>query len=137
MIVIWKGKLKMGLLWRLTLLTMVCGLGSLWAGCAVRGSSFQTIGVPTPESRSGQSPVIIGWAREERDGWIVKRVRVDGETRDEWNDETQQPTIIYLEPGEHEFRVNSAQLSEPSDPSSRTRRREFVLPLLRLYWFTY
>ena len=71
----------------------------------------------------------MGWAREQREGWTIKRVRVDGTTRAEWNEDSQEPSIFYLRPGEHEVRLSAAQLSDPGNPSSRPRRRYKVRPL--------
>lgn len=113
---------------RLTVLALLCGVGGPMAGCAARGSSFETLGVPTPEPRKGRSPVILGWAREQREGWTIKRVQVDDTTRPEWNADTQAPAILYLEPGEHVFKLGAAQLSDPRDPNSRTRRRYKIRP---------
>lgn len=113
---------------RLALFALVFAIGAPLGGCAVRGSSFETLGVPSPEHRPGRSPVIVGWAREDRAGWVIRRIRIDGTTRNEWNEDTQQPVIMYLEPGEHEFRFSAAQLSDPRDASSRPRRRYRIRP---------
>jgi hypothetical protein len=113
---------------RLTVLALVCGVGAPMVGCAARGSSFETLGVPTPEPRAGRSPVILGWAREQREGWTIKRVQVDDTTRPEWNEATQAPAIMYLEPGEHTIKLGAAQLSDPRDPNSHTRRRYKIRP---------
>lgn len=119
----------MRFLWRLTLIALLCGVGAPLTGCAVRGSSFETLGVPTPELRPGRSPIIVGWAREQREGWRITRIRVDEASRGEWNEESQEPAVFYLEPGEHQLQMSAEQLSDPRDSSSRARRRYRVRPI--------
>jgi hypothetical protein len=110
-------------------LMLACAIGAPMMGCAGRrGSSFETLGIPQPEDRPGTSPVVFGWAREQREGWVIRGVRVDERSQSEWNDETQRPTIFYLEPGVREFRVSAVQLRDPGDPNSRPRRRYRIRP---------
>ena len=114
---------------RLLVLALGAILASPLVGCAGRqGSSFETLGVPEPEDRPGMSPLILGWARESRDGWIIDGVRIDNRARREWNEETQRPTIFYLAPGSYEMRVSSAQLRDPRDRNSHPRRRYRIRP---------
>ncbi len=113
---------------RIAVITVILCTGAPLTGCAPRGSSFETLGVPAPEDRSGQSPIIFGWAREQRSGWVIRRIRIDGRARNEWNEETQTPAVLYLSPGEHEVQLSAAQLSDPNDMNSRPRRRYRVRP---------
>lgn len=113
---------------RLAALVLIAAGAGPPFGCGATGSSFETLGVPTAEPRPGRVAVIFGWAREAREGWSIQRIRIDDQTRSAWNEETQEPLVLYLEPGEHELRLSAAQLSNPRDPTSRPRRRYRLRP---------
>lgn len=99
-------------------------------GCAGRqGSSFETLGIPEPEDVPGRSPVILGWAEESREGWVISRVRIDGANAGEWDAQTERPTVMQLTPGTHELRLYTAQLRDPEDRNGATRRRYRTRPV--------
>ena len=52
------------------------------------------------EPQRGKGAVIVGWEREERDGWKIRYIRVDGNSRNEWNIDSQEPAVIHMRPGE-------------------------------------
>jgi hypothetical protein len=111
-------------------LAVLCACLAAALGCAGRqGSSFETLGIPEVEDRPGRSPIVVGWAHEERSGWVVRRVRVDGETMPQWNEETERPSVMYLTPGTRSLQLYTAQLRDPSDRSSRSRRRYRTRPV--------
>lgn len=83
-------------------LVSICPSG----GCTPNvSSSFETLSVPDPELRAGRAALIIGWDREDRQGWVMNFVRVDGRTRSEWRRATQRPAVIYLDPGRRTLRL--------------------------------
>jgi hypothetical protein len=114
---------------RIAVVAMLHGLSAPFLGCAPRGSSFETLGIPAPEGRAGRSAVILGWEEEQRAGWVVQRVRVDGRARDEWSAESQQPVVLYLAPGEHRLEINAAQMADGGGQDARPRRRYRVRPM--------
>jgi hypothetical protein len=68
-------------------------------------TSFETLGIPEPEPIAGRAAVILGWAREDRAGWAIDRVRIDGRARPEWDAETQRPAVLYLRPGARVLKI--------------------------------
>jgi hypothetical protein len=99
-------------------------------GCMTgRGSSIETLGLPDVEDRPGRPALVVGWAYEDRSGWIVKNVRLDGESRPEWDERTERPVVMYLTAGTHTLQLSTAQLRDPSDRSSRSRRRYQTRPV--------
>lgn len=87
----------------------VCALVALAAvaGCVrAPASSFETIGVPEPTPVEGRAAVILGWAREDREGWAIRSVLVDGRRVRGWEPETQVPVVMYVAPGRREIAVS-------------------------------
>lgn len=102
-----------------------CGLsvvGVLALSCtSTTGSSFQTLGVPDVSPPPSRAAIIVGWEEEQREGWSISRVRVDGRTRSEWDQASQHPAVIYLEPGQRSVQLMAEQRG--SDPGGSAVRR--------------
>ena len=94
------------------------------AGGCVRTSpsSFQALGVPDPEVRPGRASVMLGWDREDRQGWSIDWVRIDGERLETWNDRTEAPVLLFLPPGRREVRLGTSQRRDRETVQGRRRR---------------
>ena len=101
-------------------------LVSLAACSSVTGSSFETLGVPHVSPPPGKAALVIGWEQEEREGWTVARLKVDGRTLDEWNAATQRPAVVYLEPGERAVQLLAYQNKAPGGRVVRRYRSPTV-----------
>lgn len=91
----------------------IVGLCIVWLvalSCtSTAGSSFQTLGVPDVSPPPSRAAVILGWEGEEREGWSIARVKVDGRARSEWDQDSQHPVVIYLEPGQRSVQLLAEQ----------------------------
>lgn len=83
---------------------------TLAVACAPRGRSLETAGVPTAGRLDGQGAVVLGWAREQRDGWEVVELQVDRGRQQ--LEELGGPATLRLEPGRHELRLELSHRGE-------------------------
>jgi hypothetical protein len=81
-------------------------------GCAPRGSSFETLGVPAAGDLERRGALVVGWAREARGGWRLTQVRVDDRVRDEWAPAAQRPVVIGVEPGRRRLQVRAIRAGD-------------------------
>lgn len=84
--------------------------GLLILSCSsTTGSSFETLGVPDVSPPPSRAAIIVGWEEEQREGWVLSHVRVDGQSRSEWDRASQHPVVIYLEPGRRSVQILAEQ----------------------------
>jgi hypothetical protein len=93
-------------------------------GCAAAGSSsFETLGVPDAQPGPGRAALVLGWAVEQRAGWMIRAVEVDGRAADAWDARTQRPAVLDVPPGPRVLRLRAGILRDPRRPDSGLARR--------------
>lgn len=88
----------------LTLASLLCFCGS-----SERRVSFLSLGYPEPPAKDGKGVIIIGWYKEPSDGWNIDKIFFDRTELKNWNQKSQQPIIIYKNPGNYKIRLKASQ----------------------------
>lgn len=99
------------------------------ASCMPRGSSFETLGVPPTPRVEGKAALVLGWAKEHREGWTIDRIKLDGRLRSEWDRETQMPAVIYISPGTRWIRLYTSKRLGGTATEAHRQRRVKLRPL--------